>query len=98
MATNIIGSVTTYVGDEIPGFKGRRVQVFGVMRGALRPDVNVDADDYCITDDEILAFLGGVGPLDRVDVTDIWIRPRQLRALRREDDGPRPLQAPYAAT
>ncbi len=34
-----IGTTTTYVGSEIPGFHGQRVRIFGVMRGALRADV-----------------------------------------------------------
>jgi hypothetical protein len=42
-----------------------------VMRGALRPDVNVDADDYFLTDDEVLARLGGVTKLDRLDVAHV---------------------------
>lgn len=68
---NIIGSITTYTGDEIPGLKGRRVRVFGVMRGALRPDVNVDAQDYLVADDEVLARLGGVSQFDRIDVAEV---------------------------
>jgi Protein of unknown function DUF262 len=67
-AMKIIGATTTYVGSEIPGFNGQRVRIFGVMRGALRRDVNVDADDYFLTDDEVLARLGGVTKLDRLDV------------------------------
>ena len=66
-----IGTTTTYVGDEIPGFRGQRVRIFGVMRGALRADVNVDADDYFVTDDHALARLGGVTRLDRVDVAHL---------------------------
>ena len=67
----IIGTTTTYLGDEIPGFKGQRVRIFGVMRGALRPDVNVDADDYFVTDDDVLARLGGVTKQDRLDVAHV---------------------------
>jgi len=67
----VIGATTTYVGSEIPGLKGQRVRIFGVMRGALRPDVNVDADDYFLTDDEVLARLGGVTKLDRLDVAHV---------------------------
>lgn len=47
---SIIGTTTTYVGDEIPGLNGARVRIFGVMRGALRPNVDVDADDYFVSD------------------------------------------------
>ncbi len=66
-----IGTTTTYVGSEIPGFQGQRVRIFGVMRGALRADVNVDADDYFVTDDDALARLGGVTKHDRVDVAHL---------------------------
>ncbi|MEI2637427.1 MAG: hypothetical protein V9F03_00250 [Microthrixaceae bacterium] len=71
------------------------MRIFRVMRGALRPDVNVDADDYFLTDDEVLARLGGVTKLDRLDVAHLRadgsasfvhcdpraIRPRVLRRL-----------------
>ena len=67
----VIGTTTTYVGSEIPGLRGQRVRIFRVMRGALRPDVNVDADDYFLTDDEVLARLGGVTKLDRLDVAHL---------------------------
>ncbi len=70
-ATRVIGTDTTYVGDEIPGLKGRRVRIHAVMRGALRADVNVDADDYLVDDDYALARLGGVTKLDRVDITHL---------------------------
>jgi hypothetical protein len=67
----VIGTTTTYVGNEIPGLKGQRVRIFGVMRGALRAEVNVDADDYFVTDDVALAHLGGVTKLDRLDVAHL---------------------------
>ena len=82
MATGIIGSTTTYTGDEIPGLKGRRVRVFGVMRGALRPDVNVD--DYFVTNEVALALLGGVTPLDRIDVAQLKGVNRAIRRLDQE--------------
>jgi hypothetical protein len=34
----------------------------------MRPVVNVDADDYFVTDDDVLARLGGVTKQDRLDV------------------------------
>jgi len=67
----IVGTTTTYIGDEIPGFKGQAVRIFGVMRGALRADVNVDADDYFVTDDDVLERLGGVTKHDRVDAAHL---------------------------
>ncbi len=70
-ADAIIGATTTYLGDEIPGLKGRRVRIFGVMRGALRSDANVDANDYLVIDDDELGRLGGVTALDRLDVAHL---------------------------
>jgi hypothetical protein len=67
----VIGVTTTYVGDEIPGPNGMRVRIFGVLRGALRPSVDVDADDYFVTDDDALARLGGVTKDDRLDVAHV---------------------------
>lgn len=67
----IIGTTTTYLGHEIPGLKGVRVRIFGVMRGALRPDVDVDAEDYFVTDDQALARFGGITRFDRVDVAHL---------------------------
>lgn len=67
----VIGVTTTYVGDEIPGLNGARVRIFGVLRGALRPEVDVDAADYFVTDDDALARLGGVMNEDRLDVAHV---------------------------
>ena len=68
---SLIGTTTTYVGDEIPGLRGSRVRIFGVMRGALRPGVDVDADDYFVSDDATLLRLGGVTKDDRLDVAHV---------------------------
>jgi hypothetical protein len=37
----------------------------------MRPVVNVDADDYFVTDDDVLARLGGVTKQDRLDVAHL---------------------------
>jgi hypothetical protein len=63
----IIGSTTTYVGNEIPGLHGKRVRVYAVMRGG----VDIDDDDSFVTDDETLARLGGVQAGDRVDIAHL---------------------------
>ncbi|MDD5309058.1 MAG: hypothetical protein PHU25_17230 [Deltaproteobacteria bacterium] len=68
----IIGSITVYIGDEYPGLHGCRVRIRAILRGSLRPDVNVDADDHFVSDDATLAQLGGVTADDRVDVQP-WI-------------------------
>ena len=67
----LIGTITTYIGDEIPGLRGTEVRIAGVMRGALLPSVDLDADDYFVSDDATLARLGGVTPNDRVDIAHI---------------------------
>lgn len=63
----IIGTVTVYVGDEFPGDRGNRFRIVGVCRGALLPDVDIDADGYLVTDNERLTELGGVTKNDRID-------------------------------
>ncbi len=68
---NIIGTTTTYLGTEIPGLKGGRVRIFGILRGALGADVDVDSNDYFVSDDEHLERLGGVTKLDRVDIAHL---------------------------
>lgn len=67
----LIGTTTTYISDEIPGLRGREVRITGVMRGALLPSVDVDADDYFVSDDATLARLGGVTANDRIDIAHI---------------------------
>jgi hypothetical protein len=67
----VIGVTTTYVGNEIPGLNGKRVRIFAVLRGALRPDVNVDSDDSFVNDDYKLSRLGGVTKDDRLDVAPV---------------------------
>jgi hypothetical protein len=63
----VIGTDTTYLGNEIPGLHGKKVRIFAVLRGGLRPDADPDSDGYYVTDDEALARLGGVTAEDRID-------------------------------
>ncbi|MCP3104243.1 hypothetical protein LZ198_35810 [Myxococcus sp. K15C18031901] len=67
----IIGTDTTYLGNEIPGLRGQKVRIFAVLRGSLRPDANPDADDYYVCDDTTLARLGGVTAEDCIDAAPI---------------------------
>ncbi|WP_338869450.1 hypothetical protein [Myxococcus stipitatus] len=67
----VIGSTTTYLGNEIPGLKGQQVRIFAVLRGGLRPDADPDADNYYVNNDEKLARLGGVTAEDCIDATPI---------------------------
>ena len=66
-----IGTITTYIGTEIPGYTGTRVRIFAVLRNALRPDVDVDTDGYLVNDDAELERLGGVTKNDRLDVAHV---------------------------
>jgi hypothetical protein len=66
-----IAITTRYLGSELPGLVGCRVRVFRVLPSALGKDVDVDAVDYFVSDDETLARLGGVTKLDRVDVAQL---------------------------
>jgi len=67
----VIGTITTYLGNEISGLQGQKVRIFGVLRGSLRPDANPDSDDYYVTDNEKLARLGGVTADDCIDAAPI---------------------------
>jgi hypothetical protein len=69
------------------------------MRGALRSDANVDANDYLVIDDDELGRLGGVTALDRLDVAHLRANEiARLRALRSEGDRPRVLRDAEALT
>ncbi len=67
----VIGTDTTYLGNEIPGLRGQKVRIFAVLRGGNRPDANPDADDYYVHDTETLARLGGVTAEDRIDAAPV---------------------------
>jgi HD superfamily phosphohydrolase len=77
MSTKTIGITTKYIGDELPGLKGRQVRILGVMRNALLPDVDVDAADYFVRDDHTLERLGGVTKHDRLDVVQLGANGRE---------------------
>jgi len=70
--TPVIGVVTTYIGSEIPGLRGKRVRIYAVLRGGARPGVDVDSDDYFVTDDARLAQLGGLTHEDRLDTAHVY--------------------------
>jgi hypothetical protein len=63
----IIGTTTTYLGHEIPGYHGQRVRIFAVMRAGE----DIDSDETLVTDDDTLGRLGGVTEHDRVDVAHL---------------------------
>jgi hypothetical protein len=67
----LIGTTTKYIGHNIPGLRGKSVRIFGVLRGGLAHDVDVDADASRVMDDETLARLGGLTEHDCVDVAQV---------------------------
>ncbi|NNB86081.1 hypothetical protein [Corallococcus exiguus] len=67
----VIGTDTTYIGNEIPGLKGKKVRIFAVLRGGLRPDADPDANGYYVDTDEKLARLGGITAEDRIDAAPV---------------------------
>ncbi len=77
MSTKTMGINTKYIGDEIPGLKGRHVRIVGVLRNALVPDVDVEAADYFVTDDHTLERHGGVTKNDRLDVVRLGANGRE---------------------
>jgi hypothetical protein len=67
----IIGSTTTYLGDDWAAAKGSRVRICAVFRGRARTDLDVDASDRgdsLVMDNATLAQLGGVTKDDVLDV------------------------------
>ena len=67
----IIGSTTTYLGDDWAAAKGSRVRICAVFRGRARTDQDVDASDRgdsLVMDNATLADLGGVTKDDALDV------------------------------
>lgn len=65
--SRIVGRQTTYHGDEHPYLRGYTVVVVALLKGALE----VEEYDY-LQDDDAIRAAGGVGPLDRVEVTP-WL-------------------------
>ena len=77
MTKKTLGTITTYVGNEIPGLKGKKVRILYVLRGALRPGNDPEAEDYLVDDEEKLERLGGVTAWDRLDAQMIHPDGRQ---------------------
>lgn len=67
----IIGTDTTYLGDEIFALRGQKVRIIAVLRGSLREDADPEADGYFVNDNATLARLGGVTAEDRIDAAAI---------------------------
>lgn len=67
----VIGTDTTYLGDEIFALRGQKVRIVAVLRGGLRADADPDADGYFVNDNTTLARLGGVTGEDRIDAAPI---------------------------
>jgi len=72
MAKKIIGTVTTYHGDEHRYLRGHQVKVLAVFKGAAAPDHDPDDGFGVATSDDELARLGGIDANDRVEVVP-WL-------------------------
>lgn len=68
----IIGTTTSYHGDEHPYLRGHKVLIIAVIKHALRADYDPDRDDQYLTDQHELERAGGVTADDRVEVQP-WI-------------------------
>ena len=69
----VIGTITTYHGQEHRYLDGYKVRVIAVLKNAAKPDIDVDGPDYAhLSDDEDIARAGGVGIHDRIEVQP-WI-------------------------
>ena len=64
----IIGSTTTYHGDEHPYLRGLKVRIVAVMKRAAAPDYDPDRDGSYLRDEDEIARAGGVTADDRVEV------------------------------
>ncbi len=65
---NVLGTITTYSGREMPKLWGCRVRVVGVLKNALCPDVNIPARALYINDEAVLRRAGGITANDRLEV------------------------------
>ena len=72
----VIGSTTTYHGTEHRYLVGLKVKIIAVIVNGARPDRDPDAEGSYCTDDETLAWAGGVTANDRVEVTP-WMEKEQ---------------------
>jgi len=68
----VIGTVTKYIGTELPGLTGEKVLITAINRLEARPDYSYDDEhedpDHYVGTDEHLDSLGGITAADRVDV------------------------------
>ena len=68
----IIGSITTYEGEEHRYLRGHQVKVLAIFKGAACPDHDPDDGYPVITDDDELARAGGLAIGDRAEVVP-WL-------------------------
>ena len=65
----IIGTVTTYQGNEMKYLKDCKVRIIAVLKNAAKPDLDVDGPEYQnLSDDSDIERFGGVTALDRIEV------------------------------
>jgi hypothetical protein len=64
----ILGSTTTYHGDEHPYLRGLKVRIVAVMKRAATPDYDPDRDGSYLRDGDAIARAGGVTAEDRIEV------------------------------
>ena len=72
----ILGSTTTYHGDEHPYLRGLKVRIVAVMKRAAAPDYDPDRDGSYLRDEDAIARAGGVTAEDRVEVQP-WLEGEQ---------------------
>ena len=72
MAKQIIGTITTYHGDEHRYLRGHQIKVLAVFKGAAAPDHDPDDGFGVATTDDEVECLGGVDAADRVEVVP-WL-------------------------
>ena len=65
----VIGTITTYHGQEHRYLAEHKVRIVAVLKNAAKPGIDVDGPDYAnLSDDEDIARAGGVTAHDRIEV------------------------------
>lgn len=72
----IIGTITTYDGDEHPYLRGHKLRIVAVLPRAAAPDFDPERDGRVLHDDDEIERAGGVTGDDRIEVQP-WIEREQ---------------------
>jgi hypothetical protein len=80
----ILGSITTYLGNEHPYLRNCRVRIVGIMKRAAAPDYDPERDGSYLRDEGDIARAGGVTADDRVEIQP-WLDEEQRWSFATSD-------------